>query len=286
MLGAIIGDMVGSPFEFDENNIKTCDFPLWNEGTRFTDDSVMTVATGRALMDVLGDEGHSDTRARGRASSGPLSDNVYRRAFVSRMQEFGRAFIDVGYGARFRAWLLDEDPQPYHSWGNGSAMRVSPVAWCFDSLEEVEHVAELSASVTHDHPEGIRGAKATAGSAFLARTGASKGEIARYISDTCGYDVSFTLDEIRPGYSFDVSCQGSVPQALRAFLESDSYEDAIRKAISLGGDSDTIAAICGAVAEPFWGIPDNLAAEAISRLAEPLRDTVYAWQEWIGRKGD
>ena len=273
MLGAIIGDMIGSPYEFDENNIKTCDFPLWNGRSRFTDDSVMTVAIASALMDVLG-------------SGGVPSDDAYRHAFVASMQKFGREFIDVGYGARFRSWLLSDDPQPYYSWGNGSAMRVSAVAWCFDSLAEVEHVAELSASVTHDHPEGMRGARATAGATFLALAGANKDEIARYVTDNCGYDLSRSLDEIRPGYSFDVSCQGSVPQAITAFLESEDYEDAIRKAVSLGGDSDTIAAICGAIAEPYWGIPQELADEALSRLAPSLRDTVLAWRDWVGYEGD
>ena len=227
MLGAIIGDIVGSVYEW--NNIKTKDFPLFSERCFFTDDTVMTVAVADALL------------------NGGTSD-----AFIDAMKKFGRLYPNSGYGGRFAGWLSSDNREPYNSWGNGSAMRVAPCAWFADSLDEAESLAELSAAVTHDHPEGIKGARATAAAIYLARTGVTKAGIKDYIETKYGYDLSRTLDVIRPRYRFNESCQGTVPEAIIAFLESDGFEDAIRNAISLGGDSDTLAAITGGIAEAYY----------------------------------
>ena len=180
-------------------------------------------------------------------------------------------YPDAGYGGRFGRWLMTDSREPYHSWGNGSAMRTAAVGWWFDSLEETRAVAALAAGVTHDHPEGIRGAESTAAAIFLARTGHSKAEIKEYVEREFGYDLGRTLDEIRPGYRFNESCQGTVPQAIIAFLESTGFEDAIRNAISLGGDSDTLAAITGSIAETAYGVPQWIKDKAWEYLDEPLR---------------
>ena len=223
MLGAIIGDVVGSLYELSSD--KTKDFPLFAPGCRPTDDSIMTVAVGLACLDT-------DCR----------SDASFKNALIRRMHELGREYPDAGYGGGFYRWLIYGDTAPYNSYGNGSAMRVSPVAWVATSLEEAETFAQWSAEVTHNHPEGIKGAQAVAAAIYLARDGKSKDEIRAYIEENY-YDLSFTIDEIRPSYSFDVTCQGSVPQAIECFLESENFEDAIRNAISLGGDGDTQAAM-------------------------------------------
>jgi len=259
MIGSILGDMVGSRFEFD--NLKSTKFEFLTNACEFTDDTVMTLAVARALMDA--DE----------------CGSAFADELVSAMQELGRMHPNAGYGGRFYDWLFSENPRPYNSWGNGSAMRVSPVGWAFDTLEQTEHMAAESARVTHNHPEGIKGAQATAAAMFLARTGSGKDEIKTYIERTYGYDLDRTLDGIRPGYSFDVSCQGSVPEAIIAFLESDGYEDAIRKAVSLGGDSDTIGAICGGIAQAYYGVPQELADEAYRRLTPDLQAIYDRWQE-------
>jgi ADP-ribosylglycohydrolase len=245
MLGAIIGDIAGSVYEW--NNIKTKDIPLYRDDCHFTDDTVMTVAVADALM------------------KGGKPDD-----FIDSMKKFGRMYPNVGYGPRFSRWLFSDDREPYNSFGNGSAMRVSPVAWYFDNLDDVERFAEISASVTHNHPEGIKGAKSVAGAIFLARKGASKPEIKKYVEEKYGYDLNRTLDEIRPHYQFDVSCQGSVPEAIIAFLESSKFRDAILSAISIGGDSDTIAAITGSIAETFYGISEKIVKKARKRLDAPL----------------
>lgn len=237
MMGAIIGDIVGSVYEW--NNIRHKDFPFFSPKCDFTDDSVMTIAVAQALMD-----------------GGRPAD------YAAAMRRLGRRFPNRGYGGRFGEWLYEENPAPYNSWGNGSAMRVSPVAWAFDSLEEVEQAARVSAEVTHNHPEGVRGAQATAAAIFLARSGADKGDIRRHVEERYGYDLSRTLDQIRPTYRFNESCQQTVPEAITAFLESDGFEDAIRCAISLGGDSDTLAAITGGIAEAAYGIPGEILAHA------------------------
>lgn len=233
MYGAIIGDIVGSAYEF--HNIKTKGFPLFSSQCDYTDDSLMTIAVAQALVDPWADlEG-------------------FKKNLVRSMQAMGRAYpYPTGaYGGRFSAWLRSPDPQPYGSFGNGSAMRVSPCGLYAGTLEEALTLAKASAEVTHDHPEGIKGAQAVAAAIFLARTGSRKTEIQTYIRENF-YPLEQTLDEIRPNYRFDESCQGTVPQAIQAFLEAASFEDAIRNAVSLGGDSDTLAAITGSIAWSYY----------------------------------
>jgi ADP-ribosylglycohydrolase len=256
MIGAIIGDIVGSVYEW--NNIKTKDFQLFSPECFFTDDTVMTLAVAEGLM-----------------NGGSAGD------FIQAMKKYGRMYPGAGYGGHFGIWLFSEDTHPYNSWGNGSAMRVSPVAWVFDSLSEVEKYAEVSAAVTHNHPEGIKGAQATAAAIFLARKGKSKDEIKVYIESKYGYDLSRTLDEIRPGYSFNESCQETVPEAIMAFLESTDFEDAIRNAISLGGDSDTLAAITGSIAEAAYNIPKDIKGKALAILDECLLDVYKEFSERV-----
>ncbi|SEF73733.1 ADP-ribosylglycohydrolase [Caloramator fervidus] len=239
MLGAIIGDIVGSRFEFQNRKIK--DFELFNQYSRFTDDTVLTIAT----MDAL------------------LSNKPFNVAY----KEWFRRYPDAGYGERFISWGLSDGFEPYNSFGNGSAMRVSPIGFYYNTEEEVLKMAEESAKVTHNHPEGIKGAQATALAIFLARKGATKKEIKEEIEKRFNYYLDEPLDSIRTWYRFDVSCQGSVPQAIRAFLESEDFEDAIRNAISIGGDSDTIACITGGIAEAYYGsISEDLKMEAYKRL--------------------
>jgi len=258
MIGAIVGDICGSIYE--GHNIKTKDFKLITEGrSHFTDDTVMTIAVAQGLL----------------AGGTP-------EAFVAALQKFGRAHPHAGYGRAFKSWFMSDNPQPYNSWGNGSAMRVSPCAWYGTTLAEVEQLAATSAAVTHNHPEGIKGAQAVAGATFLARKGASKAEIREYVANRYGYDLGFTLDEIRPFYEFDVSCQGSVPEAIVAFLESTDYKDAIRNAISIGGDSDTIAAICGAIAEAAYGMPPKLTRRALALLTPDLTAVLDKWHARVG----
>ena len=247
MLGAIFGDIVGSVYEF--NNIKRVDFPLLSKWSHPTDDSMMTLAVARALMNTWGQ-----------------SDDEIRAELVRSMQQLGRRYPNAGYGGTFFNWLFEKNPRPYYSFGNGSGMRVSPVGWLYQTLEDTLHAARLTAEVTHNHPEGIKGAEAIAASVFLARAGASKEEILIYAAKYYGESMFRTLDQIRPGYEFDVSCQGSVPEAIIAFYESESYEDAVRKAVSIGGDSDTIACMAGAIAEAFYGMPGKLKKKALQIL--------------------
>lgn len=249
MYGAILGDIIGSPFEFDRGE-KTKFFDLFTKGCEFTDDSVMTLAIANALLD-----------------SGIDADvDLIRKNVIKEMQRWGDMYPYAGYGGRFGDWLCDPNPKPYNSWGNGSAMRVSAVGWLYDSLDRTREVARATADVTHNHPEGIKGAEATAAIIFMARKGASKKEIKEYVIREFNYDLSRTLDEIRPGYSMDESCQGTVPEAITAFLEGNDYEDVIRNAVSLGGDTDTLGAIAGAMAEGFFGIPEWLREECRSRI--------------------
>ena len=255
MLGAIFGDIVGSVYEI--NNTKRTDFPLLSKRSRPTDDSIMSLAVARALMKTWG-----------------RSDDEIKAELVRSMQHMGRLYPRAGYGGFFARWLKEKDPRPYNSFGNGSAMRVSSVGWLYHTLEDTLHAAELTAEVTHNHPEGIKGAQAIAAAIYLARNGKSKDEIRRFIEDNY-YKLDFTLDEIRPWYEFDVSCQGSCPQAIEAFLEGDSFEDVILKAISIGGDSDTIAAMAGGIAEAFYGIPEDTAEKAMSLL----KDTKFPFHE-------
>ena len=254
MYGAILGDMIGAPYEFDRGS-KTKDFPLFCGCSQFTDDSVMTIAVAEALLDC---------RFRG--------DDDIRAGLVGSMRKWGGKYPDAGYGGRFRRWLRAKDPEPYGSCGNGSAMRVSSAGWLFDTPEETRRMARLTAEVTHDHPEGIKGAEATASAIFLARTGRSKDSIRDYVVREFGYDLSRTCDEIRPTYCHSESCQKTVPEAITAFLEGTDLEDVIRTAVSLGGDCDTLACIAGSIAEAFYGVPERLKDECRSRLPKDMLD--------------
>ena len=258
MYGAITGDIVGSIYEF--NNIKTKDFVLFRDGCIFTDDSVMTVAVEKWLLD-----------------SGTV-DRLNGEELVLLMQYFGRKYPNIGYGSRFFDWLASSNPKPYNSWGNGSAMRTSGTGWFGHNMEDVRTAARMSAEVTHNHPEGIKGAEATAAAIFLARTGKSKEDIREYIEKEFGYNLHQTCDEIRPTYEFNESCQGTVPQAIIAFLESTDFEDAIRNGISLGGDSDTLACITGGIAEAFYGgVPKKILEKVKSILPEEFVRVVDAY---------
>jgi type I restriction enzyme M protein len=258
MIGAIFGDIVGSVYEFD--NIKTKKFTLFSPWCEYTDDTVMTVALADALMQF--DE---------------INDvEEFKKVLVKTFHRYGKAYPDAGYGGRFRRWLKNGETEPYGSYGNGSAMRVSPVAWYARSLDEALALAKASAEVTHNHREGIKGAVVTAGATYLARTGADMAEIRSFVSDY--YDMSFTLDGLRSSYRFNETCQGTVPQAMQAFFESVSFEDAIRNGISIGGDSDTLCAICGAVAEAYYGISESERERALSYLDEPMREIVQKFK--------
>ena len=283
MLGAIVGDIVGSVYEW--HNIKTKEFPLFRDDCFFTDDTVMTCAVAEAVM------------------NGGTKDD-----FIDAMKKYGRMYPNADYGGHFGAWLLSDDRKPYNSFGNGSAMRISPCAWVMNCgfcartglwPTQGRAMAKLSAEVTHNHPESVKGAMATADAIFMCRfyfggyckdystpidddPDECKGRIKSHIERTYGYDLSSkTLDEIRPAYSFNETCQETVPQAILAFLESTDFEDAIRNAISLGGDSDTLAAITGSIAEAAYGIPDSIKEKAYSYLDEPLRDVLRRWKKFI-----
>jgi ADP-ribosylglycohydrolase len=225
MIGAVAGDIIGSVYEY--RRIKTKDFPLFQPRCHFTDDTVLTVAVAQAI----------------------LTDGDYRKAVL----EFGRRYPDAGYGGSFAGWLMSKDPKPYGSWGNGAAMRVSPVGFAFDTDSDVLREAARTAEFTHNHPEGIKGAQATALAVYLARTARDKEQMRAEVMSRFGYDLNRTVDLIRPNYGFDESCQRTVPEAIIAFLDSESYEDAVRNAVSLGGDSDTLACITGGIAEAFYG---------------------------------
>ena len=248
MTGAIAGDIIGSVYEFD--NIKTTDFPLFTDESDYTDDTIMTVAVADWLL-----------------NGGDL---------VKVMQQYSAEYPCPmgGYGGRFSYWLMEETPLPYNSWGNGSAMRVSAVGWKFDSLEKTLEVAKETAIVSHNHPEGIKGAQATAAAIYLARSGKSKQEIKQYIETAFSYDLDRSCDDIRPDYSFDVSCQGTVPEAIIAFLDSSDFEHAIRLAVSLGGDSDTLACITGGIAEAYYGMPVDIKREIKKRIPEKFNEII------------
>ncbi len=281
MLGAIVGDIVGSVYEW--NNIKTKDFPLFRDDCFFTDDIVLTCAVAEAVV-----------------NGGERDD------FINAMKKYGRMYPNAGYGGRFGAWLFSDNREPYNSFGNGSAMRVSPCAWTMDCgfcartgfwPSNARERARRSAEVTHNHPEGIKGAMAVADAIFMNRfnfggyclddgtpinnnPNECKGQLKEHIEKEYGYDLSRTLNEIRPTYRFNETCQDTVPQAIIAFLESTDFEDAIRNAISLGGDSDTLAAITGSIAEAAYGIPDWIKDKAFSYLDEPLKDVLRRWREY------
>jgi ADP-ribosylglycohydrolase len=252
MLGAIAGDIIGSVHEFQGEKI--FDFPLFVDESTFTDDSVLTIAVADCLL-----------------TGSP---------YVEKFHEYTLAYPDRGYGGSFWQWAQSDSRSPYNSWGNGAAMRVSPVGFAFDSLEEALCEAKRSAEVTHNHPEGIRGAQATAAAIFLARQGETKDGIRKAIHDRFDYDLSRTIKDIRPAYSFNESCQETVPEAITAFLDSSDYEEAIRLAVSLGGDADTLACIAGGIAEAFYGgVPKNIADRALSLLDGKLRTTVRKFRE-------
>lgn len=247
MLGAIAGDIIGSVFE--GSGRKDTDFPLFSSRSAYTDDTVLTVAVAAVLLES-GD-------------------------YASTLRRYGRQYPDHGYGGSFYQWLHDDSIGPYNSWGNGSAMRVSPVGYAAKTVDEVLREAQRSAAVTHNHPEGVRGAQATALAVFLAHYGASKSELRHELTERFGYDLDRSVEEIRPGYAFDVSCQGSVPEAIICFLDSSDLEGAIRFAVSLGGDADTMACIAGGIAEAFYGgVPEVIEGEVRNRLPEDLLDIV------------
>lgn len=243
-----MGDIVGSSYEF--RNVKTTSFNLFPRGCRFTDDTVMTLAVARWLME---DKEHSHA------------------GLVSCMQTLGRHYPYAGYGGNFCRWLMDDKPHPYNSWGNGSGMRVSPVGLYAETLDETLHLAKVSAEITHNHPEGIKGAQAVAACMFLCRAGKPKEEIKEYVQTSFGYDLNRTTASIRPGYMYDVSCQGSVPEAIIAFMEGNTFEEVIRLAVSLGGDSDTIACMAGAIASCIYPIPMDIAGKCDDMLTKELR---------------
>ena len=270
MYGAILGDIIGSPFEFDRGN-KSKDFDLFTRGCGFTDDSVMTVAIAEALIAI-----------------GPDANEMeIEEAVITNMQDWGRNYPHAGYGGKFRQWLKARNPKPYGSYGNGSAMRVSAAGWLYPTIERTREVAEATAAVTHNHPEGIKGAEATASAIYMARNGSSKEEIKEYIEREFHYDLSRTLDNIRPYYHHVESCQETVPEAIIAFLESKDFEDAVRNAVSLGGDTDTLGAITGSIAEAFYGIPAVLIAECKSRIDKGLMtDVLDEFDHVLGRSVD
>lgn len=259
MLGAIVGDIIGSAYEF--KNTKRKEFHLFTPKSKFTDDTVMTLAVARWLCD----------------------DKEHRKeTLVQHMQELGRRYPTAGYGGSFMRWLYNPEPQPYNSYGNGSAMRVSPVAFYAHSLQEALGLAKISAEVTHNHPEGIKGAQAIASSIYLARHGATKREIKSYAEEQFHYDLSRQLDDIRPTYSYDMSCQHTVPQALLAFLEGANFEEVIRSAVSIGGDSDTIAAMAGGIAQAFYVIPKKLSSYCYALLTPELRGVLNDFEDLLG----
>jgi ADP-ribosylglycohydrolase len=251
MIGAIAGDVIGSVHE--HTGTKSTDFPLFDPRSRFTDDTVLTVATAYAIL------------------TGTSYETAYR--------DFGRRYPNAGYGRAFYGWLFVAEPGPYNSWGNGAAMRVAPVGLAFDTADDVLREAERSAAVSHNHPEGIKGAQAAALAVFMARTGASKDEIREQLTHRFGYRLNRTVEAIRPEYRWDVSCQGSVPEAILAFLDASGVEDAIRLAVSLGGDADTQAAIAGGIAEAFYRtVPDSIVAMVRDRLPRDLLEVTDAFR--------
>lgn len=243
MIGAIAGDIIGSPYEFKPH--KSVDFPLFGPGCRFTDDTVLTVALAEAIM--------------------------HDKDYSLLLKQYCRRYPKAGYGGTFARWATSDMTEPYNSFGNGAAMRISPVGFWYDTLEEVLAKAEMYTAVTHNHPEGIKGGQATAAAIFMARNSGSKDDIRRYITETFGYDLTRTCDQIRPDYRFDVTCQGSVPEAIICFLESTDFESAVRLAVSLGGDSDTQACIAGGIAEGMYGVPAWIEEKALGYLDQELR---------------
>ncbi|GAP40964.1 ADP-ribosylglycohydrolase family protein [Flexilinea flocculi] len=268
MIGAIIGDIVGSRFEF--HNYRSKDFDLFGKGCFATDDSIMTLAVAKAIMEAMSGE---------QPSNSDTCDAFYDRLStltVNYMQEIGRKYPNCGYGGRFYPWVFSSDPKPYRSYGNGAAMRVSSAGFVAKSESMAKRLSEAVTAVTHNHPEGIKGAEATAIAIYMARHSSSMDEIRERINRDY-YDLNFRIDDIRAAYRFNETCQQTVPQAITCFLESTSFEDAIRTAISLGGDSDTIAAITGGIAEAYYGVPDSIREKALTYLDEELLAIYHEW---------
>jgi ADP-ribosylglycohydrolase len=266
LIGAIIGDVIGSVFE--RHNTKTTDFALFSRFTTFTDDTVLTVAVADAIL------------KRAANSEAYTRSSERRRLYANKIKEYGRRYPDVGYGKMFRDWVKSDSMKGYGSYGNGSAMRVSPIGFAFDTLDDVLKEAEWSAVVTHNHRQAVKGAQAIAAAIFLARTGESKEGIKAFLTKKFKYNLDQWLDDIRPEYKFDVSCDGSVPQAIIAFMESKDFEDAVRKAISLGGDSDTIASMAGGIAQAYYKeVPKQLIDRVWLLLDSSLRDVIREFEE-------
>ena len=258
-IGAIIGDIVGSPYEFDRHKGETENFPLFSDESDITDDSIMTLAVAKAFAETMGKD-----------------QEIVRSALIANMADFGKTYPHAGYGARFAHWV--HNPVPYGSYGNGSAMRVSSAGWLFNSLPEVMDMAKLSAEVSHNHPEGVKGAQATAAAIYLTRNGASKKELRKFIENAFAYDLSRSLDEIRPTYRHVESCQQTVPEAITAYLEGESFEDVLRKAVSLGGDADTLTAIAASIAEAKYEIPQWIADKTLDYLDDKLLNALEIYQ--------
>ena len=264
MIGAIFGDIVGSRFEFDRGD-KSKDFELLTSENCFTDDTVMTVAVAEALMEAGRYAGEAEIKA----------------ALIRSMKKWGQKYPDAGYGGRFIKWVLSDDPEPYGSYGNGSAMRVSPAGFYYDTIERTREVARWTAEVTHNHPEGVKGAEATAAAIFLARKGAEKELIEMYLMKEFGYNLSRCLDEIRPTYHHVEDCMNTIPEAFECFLESESYEDCLRNVMYIGGDTDTLCAISGAIAEAFWEIPWSIIEAAVPYLPDDIMEVVRRFRAGV-----
>ena len=261
IIGAIAGDVIGSAYEF--NPTRDYDFELFTPKSTFTDDTVLTMANALWLLD---DETHSHEK------------------LVNIMLDLCWKYPNKGYGGRFAHWIHDENPQPYNSFGNGSAMRVSPVGYYAQTLEEVLALAEISAEVTHNHPEGIKGAQASAAAIFLARKGKTKQEIKDYVAKTFHYDLSRTLDEIRPTFTFDETCQRTVPEAITCFIEGKDFEDVVRLSVALAGDADTIAAIAGSISSAVWEVPNTITQPVISLLSEEFCTTLLRFNKLVAKR--
>lgn len=264
MYGAITGDIIGSQFEFDRGN-KSREFELFGKNCEYTDDTVMTVAVAEALLDAGKD----------------ADEKTVKEKLICSLKKWGKKYPYAGYGNRFKAWVLSAKSEPYGSYGNGSGMRVSPVGWLYDSMERTREVARWTAEITHNHPEGIKGAESAAAAIFMARHHAAFEEISNYIEDEFGYDLSRTLDEIRPDYCHVEDCMKTMPEAFTCFLEAGSYEECIRNVMYIGGDTDTLGAIAGAIAEAYWGIPEDLIRKAKEYLPDDIKAVVERFEKTV-----
>ena len=264
MYGAITGDIIGSQFEFDRGN-KSREFELFGKKCEYTDDTVMTAAVAEALLDAGKD----------------ADEKTVKEKLVASLKKWGKKYPYAGYGNRFKLWVLSDKSEPYGSYGNGSGMRVSPVGWLYDSMERTREVARWTAEITHNHPEGIKGAESTAAAIFMARHHAAFEEISNYIEDEFGYDLSRTLDEIRPDYCHVEDCMKTMPEAFTCFLEAGSYEECIRNVMYIGGDTDTLGAIAGAIAEAYWGIPEDLIRKAKEYLPDDIKAVVERFEKTV-----